>query len=73
LVPISGFFTSALGTAIAALTVSADAVIRASELWVGTAGLVLAAFICLVAHIHVNYGRRVDEYEIEELPVDMSS
>lgn len=72
LIPVSGFATSAIGTTVAALTISATAAIRASELWVATGGLVLAAILCLVAHIHVNHGRKVEEYVLEELPTEAS-
>ncbi len=62
------FLTCAIGAIMAALTVSDDAVVRPSELWIATGGLVLAAALCFTAHWDANRGRRSREYEIEELP-----
>lgn len=62
------FITCAVGTIIAALTLSAGAVVRPSELWIATGGLGLAGTLCLAAHWDVNRGRRAREREIEEVP-----
>jgi hypothetical protein len=62
------FITCAVGTIIAALTLSAGAVVRPSELWIATGGLVMAGALCLVAHWDVNRGRRTREREIEDVP-----
>jgi hypothetical protein len=62
------FLTCAAGTIVAALTVSEHAAIRASGLWIVTAGLLLAALLCFAAHWDVNRGRRTRQREIEELP-----
>jgi hypothetical protein len=59
---------SALGTAIAALTVSGGAPFSSRELWGITAFLVIWATTMFLAHWDVNRGRRSRHYEREELP-----
>lgn len=51
-----------------ALTLSGDATLVPRELWILTAALVALAATCFLAHWDVNRGRRVREYEIEDLP-----
>jgi hypothetical protein len=60
------FLTCAAGVGIAAVTRSADAAIRTSELWIVTVALIFAAALCLIAHRDVNRGRKSRIYEIEE-------
>jgi hypothetical protein len=62
------FITGSLGAAIAALTASESVAVRSAELWIITCGLTLASALCFLAHWDVNRGRRVKEYETEELP-----
>lgn len=41
---------------------------RPAELWIITAGLLLAASLCFIAHWDVNRGRKIKEREIKERP-----
>jgi hypothetical protein len=62
---------SAVGTAVAALTVSTGAPVTSSELWGLTAFLVVLAGTMFLAHWDVNRGRRSRQYEQEDLsPLD---
>lgn len=61
------FLTCAIGTVIAALTLSADAALRPSDLLIASGGLLVAAALCFAAHWDVNRGRRTKQREIEEL------
>jgi hypothetical protein len=61
------FLTSTIGVILLALTVSDDARVTPSQLWVTAGGLILAAALCFAAHWDVNRGRRSKEYEAEEL------
>jgi hypothetical protein len=61
------FVTFAVGAVTAALTLSADAAIQPSELWVASGAFVFAAALCLVAHWDVNRGRKTKQREIEEV------
>lgn len=64
-VAFAGF---AFATGLAALTVSAQLAVRPVDLWIATAGFVLAAVLCFAAHRDVNRGRRSRWIELEELP-----
>lgn len=64
-VAFSGF---AFATGLAALTLSAQLAVRPVDLWIATAGFVLAAVLCFAAHRDVNRGRRSRWIELEELP-----
>ncbi|MGN6216719.1 MAG: hypothetical protein ACTHN7_07160 [Solirubrobacterales bacterium] len=58
----------AFATGIAALTVAGHTAVRPMDLWIVTAGLVLAAVLCFAAHRDVNRGRRSRWIELEETP-----
>lgn len=62
------FVGLAVTTATCAFTLSDDAAIAPSELWILTGALSALAVTCLLAHWDVNRGRRVKEYETEDLP-----
>jgi hypothetical protein len=57
-----------VATVLGTLTISDDAAVRPGELWVATAGFLLAAALCFLAHRDVNKGRRSRWVEVEELP-----
>jgi hypothetical protein len=61
-------FTSAIGTSIAALSVSDGAAVQPSDLWIVTGAFALAGLLCLTAHLDVNRGRKTRVREIEEPP-----
>jgi hypothetical protein len=63
------FFGFGFATGLAAMTMSDKLAVKSVDLWIGTAGLLLAAAICLVAHRDVNRGRRSKLIEVEELPL----
>jgi hypothetical protein len=60
------FLGCAVTTVTAALTLSRDAVVSPSVLWITTPWPIFVAGLCFLAHIDVNRGRRVKRYEIEE-------
>lgn len=63
---------SAVGTAIAALTVAPGAPVSRRELWIVTSALVVWGVTLLIAHWEVNRGRSSRQYEREELsPPDL--
>jgi hypothetical protein len=62
------FVSFAFAVGLAALTVSDAVAVRAGELWVAAAGLLLAAALSFAAHRDVNRGRRSKWVEVEELP-----
>lgn len=64
-VAFAGF---AFATGLAALTLSESLAVRPVDLWIATAGFVLAAVLCCAAHRDVNRGRRSRWIEREELP-----
>jgi hypothetical protein len=61
------FLTTAAGTATGSLTLSSGAAVRPLDLWIATAGLLVTAALCFLAHWDVNRGRKAKRYEIEEL------
>ncbi|MGN6253547.1 MAG: hypothetical protein ACTHO8_00945 [Solirubrobacterales bacterium] len=64
-VAFSGF---AFATGLAALTLAGRTAVRPMDLWIATAGFVLAAVLCFAAHRDVNRGRRSRWIELEEMP-----
>jgi len=66
-VVLIGFSVSA---ALAAVTISEDAVVTRRELWLLTAALLIWGATCLLAHLDVNRGRRARRFEVRELPGD---
>lgn len=62
------FATFAFGTALAAVTIAGRTPVRVMDLWIVTAGFVLAAMLCFAAHRDVNRGRKSRWIELEELP-----
>ena len=62
------FVSLAVAAATCALALSEDAAIAPRELWILTGAFAALAATCLLAHWDVNRGRRVKEYETEDLP-----
>lgn len=61
------FASCAFATGLTALIMPADAPVRPSEMWIASAGLLLAMVICIGAHRDVNLGRVSREREVEEV------